>query len=318
MTQLATDVDVTLNNGRKMPALGLGTVPPANVDEVKDQVITAVKAGYRHIDTAWYYGSEPAIGAALKELFAQGYKREDVFVTTKVWPSYWHNPEQSIDESLQSLGLDYVDLVLQHWPLEFESGPDGIPAVPKDADGHIQFADDPATGTKFIAVYQELEKILEKGEKTRSIGVSNYAQPKLEQLLAQAKVVPVTNQIEYHCQLPQQDLVDFCESKGIKITAYSPVGSAGAPVLKVPLVQELADKYQVTTNEVCNAYHILQGRISIPRSSNLNRIKNNVRLPQLTEDELARLYKVGEENPKRYICDEWGPELGFKWWNVKK
>lgn len=320
---LSTKVTFTLNNGKRIPALGLGTVPSEFGHEVKDQVITAVKAGYRHIDTAWYYGVEMFVGEALKELFSTGVvTREDIFVTTKVWPTHHDRPEESLDASLKDLGLDYVDLLLQHWPLCFErsdkTDPDGKlrsnAGQPKDADGNIAYADDPDTGVKYIDFYQRLEKILDTTAKVKSIGVSNYTIERLEKLLPVAKHVPVVNQIEYHPQLPQQDLVKYCEDKGILIEAYSPVGSDGAGVLKIPLVQELAEKYDVTTNEIAIAYHILQGRIVLPRSSNLERIKTIIRLPKLTEDELARLYKVGEENPKRYIKDVFGSKLGFKWW----
>ncbi|KAK6457322.1 D-arabinose dehydrogenase [Scheffersomyces xylosifermentans] len=315
MTQLATSVKLTLNNGKTIPALGLGTVPSDDPSDVKDQVITAIKAGYRHIDTAWYYGTEKYVGEALKELFDEGVvKREDLFITTKVWPSFWHSPEKSLDISLATLGLDYVDLFLQHWPVALHGDENGLPAQPRDKDGNLIYDDDPVSGTKFIDAYHSLEQILDNTTKVKSIGVSNYSLHKLKQLLPKVKHIPVINQIEYHPQLPQQDLVDYAEKNGIQISAYSPVGSNGAPVLKLPLIQELATKYDVTVNEVANAYHILQGRSSLPRSSNLERIKTIVRLPSLTKEELASLYQVGVENPTRYINDEWGYGLGFKWW----
>lgn len=314
--KLATEVYFELNDGSKIPALGLGTVPPADASEVKNQVITAVKSGYRLIDTAWFYGVEEYVGQALKELFDTNVvKRDDLFIITKVWPSYWHSPEKSLDKSLSDLQLDYVDLLLQHWPIALESGPDGLPSKPVDANGNLVYADDPVTSTKFIEVYQEFERILDNTLKVKSIGVSNYSISKLTTLLEHAKHVPVVNQIEYHPQLPQQDLVDFAEKNKILIQAYSPVGSNGAPVLKEPLIQKLAQKYDVTTNEIANAYHILQGRSTLPRSSNLERIKTIVRLPPLTKEELGELYAIGVANPKRYINDHLGYGLGFKWWD---
>lgn len=314
--KIATEFYVDLNDGNKIPALGLGTVGPDDLSEVKDQVLTAIRAGYRHIDTAWYYGTEPYIGQALKELFDEGYKREDLFITTKVWPSFYHSPEKSLDKSLSDLGIDYVDLFLQHWPVCLSGDENGLPSGPKDKDGNLKYDDDPADGEKFVEVYNTLEDIKLNTNKVRSIGVSNYSIPKLKKLLPKVKkFVPVVNQIEYHPQLPQQDLVDFCAEHKIVIEAYSPVGSNGAPVLKLPYINELAEKYGVTSNEIANAYHILQNRVSLPRSSNLERIKTIVRLPKLTKEELATLYKIGEDKPTRYITDPWGYGIGFKWWD---
>lgn len=314
--KFATEITFDLNDGSKIPALGIGTVPPEDPSQVKDIVITAVKAGFRLIDTAWYYGTEKYIGEALKELFDEGVvKREDLFITTKVWHSFWHSPEKSLDKSLSDLGIDYVDLFLQHWPICLKGGPDGTPSQPMADDDTVKYDDDPVTGTKFIEVYNAIEDIKANTNKVRSVGVSNYSISKLKKLLPKVKhFVPVVNQIEYHPQLPQQDLVDFCAEHKILIEAYSPVGGTGAPVLKIPYVQELADKYGVTVNEIVNAYHICEGRIVIPRSSNHDRIKNMVRLPKLTKEELSALYKIGEDHPVRYVNDPWGYGIGFKWW----
>ncbi|CAI5758037.1 unnamed protein product [Candida verbasci] len=314
--KLATEVTLKLNNGRTIPALGLGTVPSDDPKYVKDQVITAIKAGYRHVDTAWYYGTEKYVGEALKELFDEGVvKREDVFITTKVWPSFWHSPEKSLDQSLKTLGLDYVDLLLQHWPVCLHGDENGQPTQPKDSEGNLKYDDDPAEGTKFIDVYHSLEDILDNTDKVKSIGISNYSIPKLHQLLPKIKKhVPVVNQIEYHPQLPQQDLVDLCNENGIIVEAYSPVGGPGAPVLKLPLVKELAEKYDVSVNEIVDAYQILNGRVALPRSSNLERIKSIIKLPPLTKEELDELYQIGAKNPTRYTNDPWGYGLGFKWW----
>ncbi|CAK7900182.1 D-arabinose dehydrogenase [NAD(P)+] heavy chain [[Candida] anglica] len=317
MTKYATDVRIKLNNGLEIPAQGLGTVPPdGHPEAVKDQVLAAVKAGYRHIDTAWYYGSEKYIGQALQELFKEGVvKREDLWITTKVWPSYWHSPEKSLDTSLKDLQIDYVDCFLQHWPVCLHGGADGTPAEPRNDQGGLDYDDDPVTGTKFIDVYHTLEDILDNTNKVKSIGISNYSIPKLKQLLPKVKKhVPVVNQFEYHCQLPQKDLTDLCKKHNIVVIAYSPVGGPGAPVLKLPLVKKLAEKYDVSVNEIANAYHILEGRVSIPRSSNLERIKTTTKLPPLTSEELKELYEVGEANPTRYTNDEWGFGLGFRWW----
>ncbi|EGW30931.1 uncharacterized protein SPAPADRAFT_68155 [Spathaspora passalidarum NRRL Y-27907] len=313
----ATSVKLQLSNGKTIPALGLGTIPPDdNPGSVKDQVITAIKEGYRHLDTAWYYGSEKYIGEALKELFDEGVvKREDLFITTKVWPSFWHNPEKSLNTSLKDLGLDYVDLFLQHWPITLHGDENGQPATPKKDDGSLIYDDDPANGTKYIETYHKMEDILDKTDKVKSIGISNYSIKKLEQFLPEVrKYKPVVNQIELHPQLPQQDLVDYCESRGIVIVAYSPVGGPGAPVLEIPLINELAKKYMVTPNEIAEAYHILNNRGVLSRSANLSRIKTITRLPKLSKEELKALYQVGVDNPKRYNCVPYGFGIGFRWW----
>ncbi|PVH18571.1 uncharacterized protein CXQ87_001502 [Candidozyma duobushaemuli] len=311
----ATEVKFKLNDGHSIPALGLGTVPSDDPSNTKLEVLTAIKAGFRHIDTAWYYGTEKYVGEALKELFDEGVvKREEIFVTTKVWPSFWHNPEKSLNTSLETLGLDYVDLLLQHWPIALHGDAKGLPAVPTDDDGNLKYDDDPVKGTKFIGVYKELERLKNTTDKVRSIGVSNYNIDRLEWLLKEVETVPVLNQIELHPQLPQQDLVEWAEKHKILIEAYSPVGADGAPVLQLPLVKKLAEKYDVTTNEIANAYHILEGRITLPRTSNLERIKNLTRLPQLTQEELEKLHQIGEKAPKRYRNDPFGHGLGFKYW----
>lgn len=318
MTKLATDIYFQLSNGKSIPGLGLGTVPTqGDVLAVKDQVKTAIIAGYRHIDTARSYGTEESVGKAIKEAIEEGIvKREDLFVTTKVWPTFHKNPEDCLKLSLEALNLDYVDLLLQHWPVCFKcDNKNGTPYTPKDDEGKILFDDTTDDGSGFIDYYLAMENLyLQNQDKIKSLGVSNYSITFLERLLPKVKVVPVVNQIEYHPQLPQQELIDYCSEKGIHISAYSPVGSRGAPVLKLPLINELAQKYTVTTNEIANAYHILQGRSSLPRSSNLNRIKTTVKLPPLTADELEQLYQVGVANPTRYIKDPWGIDVGLKFW----
>lgn len=317
---LALSVKIPLNDGNSIPAQGFGTVAwDGNQKAAKQQVIEAVKAGYRHIDTAWYYGVEKWVGEGLKELFDQGVvKREEIFVTTKVWPSFAHSPEKSLDKSLADLQLDYVDLFLQHWPVEFKGDPNGIPPEPKNNKGEIIYDDDPVSGTKYLQVYQELERIKDETNKVKSIGVSNYSISKLEPLIKVAKHIPVVNQIEYHPLLPQADLIDFCKRKNIVVECYSPYGSVGAPILKLPLVQELAEKYGVQPAEVANAYHILEDRVTLPRSSNLERIQEVIHLPQLTQDEIKKLYQLGVKEPKRFRSDPYGRGLGFKWWDGDK
>lgn len=303
----ATEIYFTLHNGVQMPALGLGT---ANIGErapeTKQAVKAAIKAGYRHIDTAWYYGTESYIGEALTELFENGdVKRSDLFITTKVWPVFWNDPSESLNRSLKALNLDYVDLFLQHWPLCFDqkedlkNGRDGLAGIPKDDNGNLLAT----KGADYFTTYRKLEQIyLDPNDtRVRAIGVSNYPEEYMEKLLKECSVKPTINQVELHPHLPQLELKQYCEKNDIIMTAYSPMGSHGGPLVKLPLVKELADKYGVTPNEVLTSYHIRRGTVVIPRSLNPARIASSIGFVPLTEAELHSLDKIGIENPERFI-----------------
>ncbi|CCH44420.1 Aldo-keto reductase family 1 member [Wickerhamomyces ciferrii] len=313
----ATDVYLTLNNGNKIPALGLGTANygdgiPATIDAVK----IAIKAGYRHIDTAWIYNTENEIGIALKELFEQGIvKREDLFITTKVGNPLSQNPELSLNQSLEKLGIEYVDLLLQHWPYGNE------PVY--NEDGSLNREKSIANGTNpdkidkdYVGAYKKIEKLYKQyPEKIKNIGVSNYSNEFLGNLINQVEVKPVINQIELHPHLPQRDVVEFDAKHDVLITAYSPAGSSGAANIHIPLVKELASKYNTTVNAVLTSYHIQEGRIVIPKSINEQRIKDATVLVPLTKDELQQLHEFGESNPKRFIAPDLGKTIGFKIWD---
>ncbi|VEU23214.1 DEKNAAC104337 [Brettanomyces naardenensis] len=309
----ALDIDITLNTGAKIPAVGFGTVC---FDEFKSQFKDALKAAlleghYRHIDTAWYYGTEALIGEVLQELFESGkLKREDIFVTTKVWPSFWKDPLKSLEKSLHDLRLDYVDLFLQHWPLAFEGDENGLPAVPKDAEGNVKFA----KGADYLSTWKKMILIYKNTTKTRAIGVSNYTPKMLTRLLKETDVVPATNQVELHPHLPQVELVKFCKEHKIVVEAFSPLGGNGAPNLKIPLVQQLAKKYNVPAVDIIVNYHAQAGRVVLPRSQNVERIKKGFSEVKLTEKELAELDQFGIDHPKRFINDVWGNDLGFEHW----
>ena len=158
--------------------------------EVKDAVAHALKSGYRHVDAAFVYGNENEVGDGLKEAFSCGIKREDIFVTSKLWNTYHRKPEECLDEGLKRLGLDYVDLYLIHWPVPMN--PNGNhPLFPKHPDG----SRDLDTELSHVQVWKNMEALLKTG-KTKAIGVSNYSKKFLEELLADCQVVPAANQIE--------------------------------------------------------------------------------------------------------------------------
>ncbi|QPG73801.1 hypothetical protein FOA43_001115 [Brettanomyces nanus] len=309
----ALSINIQLNTGASIPAVGFGTVcDEANKGIFKEALEAALlEGGYRHIDTAWCYGTEALIGEVLQKLFDSGkLKREDVFVTTKVWPSLWANPLKSLDKSLHDLHLDYVDLLLQHWPLAFDSDENGHPKVPKDEQGHVKFA----KGADYLDTWKKMIEIYKTTDKVKAIGISNYTVAMMKRLLEQTDVVPAANQVELHPHLPQVEFVKFCQDHHIIVEAFSPLGSTGAPNLKIPIVVDLAKKYGVPAVDILVNYHVQAGRVVLPRSQNIKRIKKGFSEVKLTKNELAQLDQYGIEHPKRYICQDWGKGIGFEHW----
>jgi len=239
----------TLNTGAQIPALGLGTWQ-SDQGQVATAVEHALKVGYRHIDAAFVYGNENEVGEGLKRAFDAGVcRREDVFVTSKLWCTYHRKPEECLDEGLKRLGLDYVDLYLMHWPVPMN--PNGNhPLLPKKEDGSRDLDIDTWS---HIKTWKELEKLAKTG-KTKAIGVSNYSVKFLEELLPHCETIPAANQIENHPYLPQQEIADLCEKKGIRVEAYSPLGSTGSPLFKEEGVQEVAKKHSVGPGTVLISY----------------------------------------------------------------
>ena len=217
--------------------------------EVENAVEYAISVGYRHIDTAYAYGNEEEVGKGLKKAFESGVKREDVFVTTKLWSTYHKRVQENLEISLEKLGLDYVDLYLMHWPVAMNTN-GNHPLFPTTPDG----SRDVDFSRQHVDTYLDMEKLIHTG-KVKAIGVCNYSVMYLEQLLARASIVPAVNQIENHPLLPQDDVSDFCKAKGIHITAYSPLGSTGSPLLTLPAVQQIATKHSVSPASVLLSYH---------------------------------------------------------------
>lgn len=264
----AADTRFKLNTGAEIPALGLGTWK-SEPGEVTRAVSHAIKVGYRHIDAALCYGNEHEVGQGIKEAIDAGIvKREDLFITTKLWCSYHAKVEEGLEQSLKNLGLDYLDLFLMHWPLAMNpNGKTRIlpapisqqkanmrkgthPIFPKLPDG----SRDIVHSHSHVTTWKSMEKLVGSG-KVRAIGVSNYSLRYLEQLLPQATVIPAVNQIENHPSLPQQEIVDFCNQKGIHITAYSPLGSTGSPMFTAAPIVAIAEKRGVTPATVLLSWH---------------------------------------------------------------
>ncbi|QIW97281.1 hypothetical protein AMS68_002799 [Peltaster fructicola] len=296
---------LTLNTGAKIPAVGLGTWQ-SDKGLVKEAVAHALKHGYRHIDAALVYQNEDEVGQGLKEAFDSGIKREDVFITTKLWNTYHRKAEECIDQSLKSLGVDYVDLWLMHWPVPMNAN-GNHPLLPKLPDGSRDLDKD----WSYVQTWQEMEKVLKTG-KVKAIGVSNFSVKYLETLLKEAKVVPAANQIENHPYLPQQDIVDFCTSKNILIEAYSPLGSTGSPLFKEEGVQEVAKKHNVGAGTVLISYQVARGIVVLPKSTTKHRIEENLKVIDLDDSDLQALNKIHQtKGLTRFVYPEFGVNLGF-------
>ncbi|MFI9591909.1 aldo/keto reductase [Nonomuraea sp. NPDC052265] len=255
-------------DGVQIPQLGFG-VWQVSADDAEHAVTTALRAGYRHVDTAAAYENEEGVGRAVR---AAGVPREKVFVTTKLWNGDHERAEQAFDESLARLGLDYVDLFLIHWP------------VPQQ--------------DKYVQAWRALEKIYRDG-RAKAIGVSNFTVATLTRLMNETDITPSINQIELHPYFQQREMRAFHEANGILTEAWSPLGQ-GKGLLSDPALRVLSEKYGKTPAQIVLRWHLQLGNVVIPKSVTPARIEENIDVFDFildTEDLVA----IGAMNAGRRI-----------------
>ncbi len=248
-----------LHNGVHMPYLGLGVYQADNDQEVINAIHWALETGYRHIDTASIYKNEEGVGKAID---SSAIPREDIYVVSKVWndDQGYENTLQAFDDSLKRLQLEYLDLYLIHWPV----------------------------AGKYVDTWKALEKLY-KDKRIRAIGVSNFMQHHLEDLMEQTEIVPMVNQMEFHPYLVQQNLIDFCHQHKIQYEAWSPMMQG--KIFELPILDDLAKKYQKTVAQIVLRWDLQKEVITIPKSVKKERIKSNADLFdfELSEEDMKHI-----------------------------
>lgn len=236
----------TLHNGVEMPYFGLGVYLSKDGKEVVNAVKWALQDGYRHIDTASVYMNEEGVGQGIKE---SAVDRKDIFVVSKVWNSDqgYESTIKSYEASLKRLNLDYLDLYLVHWPVK----------------------------GKYRETWRAME-YLYKHKGVRAIGVSNFMQHHLEDLISSSEIVPMVNQMEFHPYLVQQDLIDFCNKNTIQYEAWSPLMQGH--IFELDMMKEMAAKYNKTIAQIVLRWDLQKGVVTIPKSAKKERIRANANI----------------------------------------
>ncbi|CAR21043.1 KLTH0E00220p [Lachancea thermotolerans CBS 6340] len=298
-------LELQMNTGKPIPVLGLGTWKAADGDTYR-AVLAALESGYRHIDTAAIYRNEAAVGRAIRD---SGVPREKIFVTTKLWCTQQRDPQSALNASLERLGLDYVDLYLMHFPVALKTDliKDGnVLSIPVRADGARDVDID---GWSFVKTWQLMQDLPKSG-KTKAIGVSNFSIKNIEEILKPelGLSVPAANQIEIHPQLPQDELIEYCKSKGIIVEAYSPLGSSESSMLTDPDLIKLAEKHQVEPAQILISWGVTRGYCILPKSVNSKRVQSNLKIVKLSSNDVQQISKILEKlGSKRYVSPSWAP-----------
>jgi hypothetical protein len=260
-----------LKDGIEIPDIGFGTWNIPYGEDCEKAVFEAIKAGYRHIDTAGAYGNERSVGLGVKAAIREGLikDRADVFITSKLWNTNrsYNKAFRGFDKSMRNLDLDYIDLYLIHWPANKVryKNPSEVNAV----------------------TWQALEELYEEG-RAKSIGVSNFLPHHIEELKKSAKVLPMVNQIELHVGYMQEDVVEYNNNNGIITEGYSPLGTGA--LLENEILWEMAKKYQTTASAICISFLRKRGIIPLPKTTSPDRMSENLRLIRIEDEDMDILY----------------------------
>ncbi|KAI9481982.1 hypothetical protein LPJ78_001901 [Coemansia sp. RSA 989] len=270
---------IKLNNGMSMPEIGLGTWKANETGVLAETVKKAVELGYRHIDCAKIYNNQCEIGKALKEV---NVPRNELFIVSKIFQNK-HRPELvpgAVDEILSELGIEYLDLLLMHWPYAL---------VPEQ--GTADFTAKDLENVPIMDTWKAMEAMVDQG-KVRSIGVSNFNKTILEKMLPQCRIKPVTNQVEVHPYNPQNELVKYCQQQGIVVTAYCPLGGGSINVMHDDFIKRIADAHSCTPAQVSLSWLLARGLVIIPKSNHEVRLKQNLHAVTLTSDEIRMIGQI--------------------------
>ncbi|UYZ38880.1 aldo/keto reductase [Clostridium beijerinckii] len=246
-----------------MPSLGFGTYNAKNLAKLNDSIKESIKIGYRHIDTASFYGNEEVIGGAIEE---SDVCRDEIFLVDKVWNSEqgYEKTLNAFKNSIKKLKTDYLDLYLIHWPQSLNK-----------------------------ETWKALEKLYKDGY-VRAIGVSNFTINHLKNLIENGEIMPSVNQIEFHPRLVQKDLIEFCKKYDIQLEAWSPLMRGG--VFQIPLLQEVAKKYQRTISQIVLKWDLQMGFSTIPKSTTSARIKENSEIFnfEISKEDMIEIEKLND------------------------
>ncbi|HZH61787.1 MAG TPA: aldo/keto reductase [Metabacillus sp.] len=263
----------TLHNGVKMPWIGLGVFKVQDGEEVVNSIKAALEFGYRSIDTAAIYKNEEGVGRAIAE---SNVPREELFITTKVWNTNhgYESTLKAFDDSMEKLGLDYLDLYLIHWPL-------------------------PSQG-KYVETWKALEKLYKDG-RIRAIGVSNFKIHHLEEIIANCEIKPMVNQVEYHPRFNQRELHAFCKENDIQLEAWSPLMQGG--LLDDPVLVKIAEKYNKSTAQIILRWDLQTEVVTIPKSTKPHRIAENANIFdfELSQEDMDKINGLNQD--KRMFAD---------------